>query len=615
MSKMSLMKPLFWLTEMNSSSTASIQWKDKRLLVKDRIASDDVSFEVINNSSTIKIDSEGIKINSSDPIHNFDKEVLTGTEVEGKKAIPSSYAVKSSIDSIRALIGDQEKFSALLLPYILTPTIDPISHFPAFKICLEDDVFGKINRVFVSNPFGAEDTWEIEPSDLAKALRSNIPSFTTSSDGNTAMSIIIVTDAGHTPNRIYFHDSGINRWVRPNGNDYMIGNYDEANSQWKDDEIPLSASDFPDYIPLPAKYDSTVAGALTPPGASGDYCFNYSYSTPRTIDRTGNYNYTCRSTMLGVIAPASPTAINCANLTFKGDMSGAFSTIIDNTDISSVGDLEPIYLETVKDITIDSTTNNVTAVNGLFMGQRAIKAITSSSSDLSNIEDAAQMFKGCENLTVTEAITFLNVNSSVHMDNCVSAANMFEGVGKQQTAVTPVGLVNMFSSNNVLKYASEMFKNANISGALNIFTSFTPAGDQHFNDRSCMNEYGLVGMFEGCSGITSIAGIQDWDTSAVKNFDRIFSGCSALSTLYLTNWSFEHAEQGNDMFNGNDSLITVQIKKKFIYSQDGTDPSGNEFKIANKGSVIATSGRKIYSVSSWDSATDDTVITLGLTNL
>lgn len=68
----------------------------------------------------------------------------------------------------------------------------------------------------------------------------------------------------------------------------------------------------------------------------------------------------------------------------------------------------------------------------------------------------------------------------------------------------------------------------------------------------------LDDMFGNCTSLTTITGISNWNTSTASSSLRIFSGCSSLTSLDLSGWSFydAHCLYGY-MFSGCSSLTSL----------------------------------------------------------
>ena len=67
-------------------------------------------------------------------------------------------------------------------------------------------------------------------------------------------------------------------------------------------------------------------------------------------------------------------------------------------------------------------------------------------------------------------------------------------------------------------------------------------------------------MFQGCSNLTTLD-VSNWDTSKVTNMNGMFRGCSNLQTLDVSNWDTSKASAMNAIFYGCSNLQTLDVSK------------------------------------------------------
>ena len=75
------------------------------------------------------------------------------------------------------------------------------------------------------------------------------------------------------------------------------------------------------------------------------------------------------------------------------------------------------------------------------------------------------------------------------------------------------------------------------------------------------NDFGPRNMFYGCSSLTEIIGINEWDVSKNKIFQQMFRGCSSLEdgAIDLSGWITSSATDMLGMFNGCTKITTLDI--------------------------------------------------------
>ena len=79
-------------------------------------------------------------------------------------------------------------------------------------------------------------------------------------------------------------------------------------------------------------------------------------------------------------------------------------------------------------------------------------------------------------------------------------------------------------------------------------------------------------MFEGCSALKSLD-LTNFNTAKVTHMIHMFYGCSALKSLDLTNFNTAKVEYINDMFSGCSALTTIYVSDKFVTTKviNGSD--------------------------------------------
>lgn len=67
-------------------------------------------------------------------------------------------------------------------------------------------------------------------------------------------------------------------------------------------------------------------------------------------------------------------------------------------------------------------------------------------------------------------------------------------------------------------------------------------------------------MFSWCSGLTSLD-VSNWDTGKVTEMTWMFHGCSGLTSLDVSNWNTSNVTKMDDMFNACSGLISLDVSK------------------------------------------------------
>ncbi len=69
----------------------------------------------------------------------------------------------------------------------------------------------------------------------------------------------------------------------------------------------------------------------------------------------------------------------------------------------------------------------------------------------------------------------------------------------------------------------------------------------------------LASYFDGCSNLQTIVGMENFNTTSVKNFDRMFAGCASLQRINFTDFGTAKATSMKQMFEGCASLSVLDL--------------------------------------------------------
>ena len=86
-------------------------------------------------------------------------------------------------------------------------------------------------------------------------------------------------------------------------------------------------------------------------------------------------------------------------------------------------------------------------------------------------------------------------------------------------------------------------------------------------------------MFEGCTALTTIVGLDTLNTPNVTSFQGMFKNCSNLTTIDVSNFDTSKATLFTEMFYGCKALTT-------IYAKAGTDWSSSTTSMAGEGMFL-----------------------------
>lgn len=146
-----------------------------------------------------------------------------------------------------------------------------------------------------------------------------------------------------------------------------------------------------------------------------------------------------------------------------------------------------------------------------------------------NVTDMSYMFRACSALTSIDVSGFNTANVTKMDDMFLDCSNL-----------TSLDLSNFNTAN--VKNMNAMFSGCTNLTNLNV-SSFST------------NDVNLGYMFEDCSNLTSLD-LSSFNTSNVTKMHKMFSGCSALNTIYVSDgWSTSSVTNSENMFEGCLALV------------------------------------------------------------
>lgn len=238
---------------------------------------------------------------------------------------------------------------------------------------------------------------------------------------------------------------------------------------------------------------------------------------------------------------------------------------------------------------IDMT--DVTDISELFSGDTGLETLDVSGLNTSDVTTADKIFWGCTSLTSITGLGTWNVHNvttmsrpfyndeklahidgigSWHPDALTSAAEMFYGLD----SLTSLDLSGWKGHVSSLTSMREMFR-----GSYKITSLTGLAGWDVHKVKDLSNAFyhlpslttldltgwkpslegdGASGVFDHCTELTEIKGLENWDVSKATTIGFMFSDDEALTSLDLTGWSPGNATNLSYMFYDNYNLKTIK---------------------------------------------------------
>ena len=236
---------------------------------------------------------------------------------------------------------------------------------------------------------------------------------------------------------------------------------------------------------------------------------------------------------------------NVSEIDLNGLRIQASDTADDNSCIRMFCGLE--NLTTIKGLeTLDLS--KVVDTSSMFRKCKKLKNVDLSSLDLSSVTDMQKMFSQCESLEEIKLPTKLS--------NAVTTYDAMFYACKKLNSIQGLEKLNTSSATDL----NCMFQHCENLTSLDV---------SNFDTSHVEN---MGGMFEGCTKLSSIKGIENFNTEQVHatgtssanvddraGFEYMFAGCSSLTELNLSKWNTAKVQRFTSMFENCTSLSKLNI--------------------------------------------------------
>ena len=279
------------------------------------------------------------------------------------------------------------------------------------------------------------------------------------------------------------------------------------------------------------------------------------------------------------------THFNTANVTSMNSMfrrcSALESLVLTNFNTANVTDMNSMFDGSSALTSLDLTnfnTANVSDMGYMFMGCSALTTIFVSDKFVTtNVEYGYDMFKGCTNLkdysdSMTDH-TYANCGPDgyftlgcwyAEFDNSTGTLTFKCGLSKPEGAYGLNEGRNLPDWNNLGTNVKKVVFDASFASArptncygwFKDFTNLTTIeGFEYLNTENVTN---MTGVFNGCSALTSLD-LTNFNTAKVTDMKLLFANCSALESLDLSMFNTENVTSMPSMFNGATNLKTLNV--------------------------------------------------------
>jgi len=236
-------------------------------------------------------------------------------------------------------------------------------------------------------------------------------------------------------------------------------------------------------------------------------------------------------------------------------------------NVSAITDMSLLFNMKTNITTLDLSgwdTSNVTNMRSMFANCISLTSLDVSNFDTSNVVNMSGMFNSCYKLASLDLSSFdtSSVSGYGSIPGLVGMSHMFyRCVSLTSLDVSSFDTTNVESMSYMFGDAESLttlnLNNWNTSSLQNMIGMFAGCTDlisvsmqQTNSDNGVWNNLPdtFLNLFLNCENLTTISGIENWDTSSVTNMFYVFDGCKKLTTLNISNWNVESVEDFSRMF-------------------------------------------------------------------
>ena len=291
----------------------------------------------------------------------------------------------------------------------------------------------------------------------------------------------------------------------------------------------------------------------------------------RTLNHT-NYSYLFYNYTGNSLDANGIDKWDTSNVTTMGNMFNYcynLATIngIDKWNTSKVTDMNRMFNYCHKLITLDLSnfdTSNVTNMNFMFNCCSNLETLDIRNFDMINVTNMSNMFSYCYELHTLRLDNCNNGTINKIITSSGFHTGTIDGV-KRKIYVNPDNIEGLTPPTNWIFVDSDGNEIVPEPEEPEIYVPGYYQYNTEITEATTMvnsSHTDLSGMFEGCTNLTTINNIDQWDTSNVTNMWRMFSDCRNLERLDLSNFDMSKVDTSAEpllMFFGCNNLRELRL--------------------------------------------------------
>ena len=199
-------------------------------------------------------------------------------------------------------------------------------------------------------------------------------------------------------------------------------------------------------------------------------------------------------------------------------------------------------------------TSNVVSISGMFNGCRALEKLPDISELVTNkITDLSSMFEECITLVDIPDISKWNVENVTNMKDIFNGCESLENLDLSGWNPNKLEVIesmfqdcyNLTSLKGLDKFDTSKVTNMNYVFQ-NCKTLIEIAGIYGWNTQKVTS---FSNMFDGCESLIELPNLSKWETKTATRMDYMFSNCTNLEEIqYISEWNVENVIDMNSMF-------------------------------------------------------------------